>query len=51
MGILIQTLRDLLCNHVFGLSSREKAELVSTNIGLSPSEGLCDQRHQNKRNF
>lgn len=47
MGIHIQTLRDRLCNHVFGLSSREKAELVSMKMGFIPSEGLCDQGHQN----
>lgn len=39
MGIHIQTLRDHLCNHVFGLSSREKPELGSIKIGFNPSEG------------
>lgn len=44
MGIYIQKLRDHLCNHVSGLSSREQPELVSMEIGFNPSECLRDTR-------
>lgn len=37
MGIRIKTLRDHLWNHIFGLSSREKPELVSMKTPLKVS--------------